>query len=252
MPQQRAMVRTIIGVDEAGRGPVIGPLVVSALEIPNEDIILLKELEIIDSKKMSKVKRVSIFKSIMDNCEKGKWRVSKIICSPFEIDREMRENNLNKLEVKLFASAIEKIGFSKEIGYINVDACDVNEKRFGDNIKKELGDKWKSTKIISKHKMDEIDLVTGAASIIAKVTRDSEIEKINKDTDFEIGSGYPSDSITRNAVKRMIAEGCPHNELRWSWKTVKDIWIQTHKSPVPVRSELGEKIAQKTLQEWTK
>ena len=84
MPQQRAMVRTIIGVDEAGRGPVIGPLVVSALEIPNEDIILLEELEIVDSKKMSKVKRVNIFKSIMENCEKRKWRVSKIICPPFE------------------------------------------------------------------------------------------------------------------------------------------------------------------------
>lgn len=246
------MSSTIIGVDEAGRGPVIGPLVVSAVKIPNMDIKILEEIGVKDSKKINKVKRLEIFQSIINNSKKRKWKISRIICSASEIDREMKKSNLNQLEVKLFANAIEEIGFSKKIIHINVDACDVDEKRFGKNIKKLLGNRWNQTEIISKHKMDEIDLVTAAASIIAKVTRDSEIEKLNDSTDFEIGSGYPSDLITRNAVKKMIVDKYPHSELRWSWKTVKEEWVQTHNKPVPIRDELGKSMGQKSLDEWTK
>ena len=124
--------------------------------------------------------------------------------------------------------------------------------QFGKNIKKVLGNRWNQTEVISKHKMDEIDLVTAAASIIAKVTRDSEIEKLNDSTDFEIGSGYPSDLITRKAVKKMIVNGHPHDELRWTWKTVKEEWLKVHNKPLPVRGELGKSVEQKSLDEWTK
>ena len=246
------MNSAIIGVDEAGRGPVIGPLVVSAVRIPNMDIKILEEMGVKDSKKINKVKRKKIFESIMKSCKKRKWKISRIICSASEIDKEMDKSNLNQLEVKLFANAIEEIGLSKKIIHINVDACDVDEIRFGKNIEKVLGDRWNNTEIISKHKMDEIDLVTAAASIIAKVTRDSEIERLNDSTDFEIGSGYPSDLITRNAVKKMIANKLLHSELRWSWKTVKEEWVQTHNKPVPIRDELGKSMRQKSLDEWTK
>ena len=103
----------IVGIDEAGRGPVIGPLVVSAVKIPNMDIKILEEIGVKDSKKINKVKRMEIFQSIINNCKKRKWKISRIICSASEIDREMRKSNLNQLEVKLFANAIEEIGFSK-------------------------------------------------------------------------------------------------------------------------------------------
>ena len=246
------MNSVIIGVDEAGRGPVIGPLVVSAVRIPNMDVKILEEMGVKDSKKINKLKRKKIFESITENCKNRKWKICRIICSASEIDKHVRESNLNQLEVKLFARAIEEIGLSKKIKHVNVDACDVDEIRFGKNIEKELGDRWKNTKIISNHKMDEMDLVTAAASIIAKVTRDSEIEKINDRTDFEIGSGYPSDLITRKAVRKMIVDKFAHNELRWSWKTVKDEWLKIHNSPLPVRDELGKSVEQKSLDEWTK
>lgn len=246
------MNSVIIGVDEAGRGPVIGPLVVSAVRIPNMDIKILEEMGVKDSKKINKVKRKKIFESIMKNCKKRKWKISRIICSASEIDKEMGKSNLNQLEVKLFANAIEEIGLSKKIIHINVDACDVDEIRFGKNIEKVLGDRWNNIEIISKHKMDEIDLVTAAASIIAKVTRDSEIERLNDSTDFEIGSGYPSDLITRNAVKKMIENKFLHSELRWSWKTVREEWLKAHNRPLPVRGELGKSVEQKSLDEWTK
>ncbi|MBD51266.1 MAG: ribonuclease HII [Euryarchaeota archaeon] len=246
------MDSVIIGVDEAGRGPVIGPLVVSAVRIPNIDVKILEEMGVKDSKKINKIKRKKIFESIMENCKNRNWKISKIICSASEIDKYIGESSLNQLEVKLFSSAIEEIGLSKKIIHVNVDACDVDEIRFGKNIEKELGDRWKKTEIISKHKMDEIDLVTAAASIIAKVTRDSEIQKLNDRTDFEIGSGYPSDLITRRAVKKMIVNKFPHSELRWSWKTVKDEWLKIHNRPLPVRVELGKSVEQKSLDEWTK
>jgi ribonuclease HII len=242
----------IIGVDEAGRGPVIGPLVVSAVRIPTMDVKILEEMGVKDSKKINKVKRNKIFESIMENCKNREWKISRIICSASEIDKHMGEINLNQLEVKLFASALEEIGFSNKIIHVNVDACDVDEIRFGKNIEKELGDRWKNIQIISKHKMDEIDLVTAAASIIAKVTRDSEIQKLNDSTDFEIGSGYPSDLITRKAVKKMIVNKFPHNELRWSWKTVKNEWFKVHNRPLPVRDKFENSVEQKSLDEWTK
>ncbi len=244
------MANTIIGVDEAGRGPVIGPLVVTALRIPKRDIKLLEEMGVEESKKVSKNKRIYLYEAIIENCNKRKWNIRTIICPPCEIDLEVERNNLNKLEVKLFSEVIKKDGFSLKIEQINLDACDVNEERFGANVRSNLGEKWKKTKIISKHKMDDIDLVTGAASIIAKVTRDFEIEKIDKNMSFSIGSGYPSDPVTKIAVEKMILGNFPHEQLRWSWKTVKDKWVSVHKMPAPLRSEYDANIKQTSLDEW--
>ena len=98
--------------------------------------------------------------------------------------------------------------------------------------------------------MDDMDLVTGAASIIAKVTRDFEIEKIDKNMSFSIGSGYPSDPVTKIAVEKMILGNFPHEQLRWSWKTVKDKWVSVHKMPAPLRSEYDANIKQTSLDEW--
>ena len=244
------MANTIIGVDEAGRGPVIGPLVVTALRIPKRDIRILEEIGVKESKKVSKNKRNFLYEAIIENCKKKKWNVSTIICPSSEIDLEMEKNNLNKLEVRLFSEVIKKNGFSIKIEQINLDACDVNEERFGANVRDNLGERWEKTKIISKHKMDDRDLVTGAASIIAKVTRDSEIERIGKNMSFSIGSGYPSDPVTKIAVEKMILGNFPHDELRWSWKTVKDKWMSVHKMPAPLRSEYCTNMKQTSLYEW--
>ena len=140
------MANTIIGVDEAGRGPVIGPLVVTALRIPKRDIKLLEEMGIEESKKVSKNKRIYLYEAIIENCNKRKWNIRTIICPPCEIDLEVERNNLNKLEVKLFSDVIKKTGFSLKIEQINLDACDVNEERFGANVRSNLGEKWKKNK----------------------------------------------------------------------------------------------------------
>ena len=75
---------------------------------------------------------------------------------------------------------------------------------------------------------------------------------LNNCIDFEIGSGYPSDLITKKAIKKMILDEYPHKELRWSWKTVKKEWMRARNKPFPNRVEFEKNIVQKTLGEWTK
>ena len=92
--------------------------------------------------------------------------------------------------------------------------------------------------------------MAGAASILAKVKRDAEISRIAEDVGFSVGSGYPSDTITRNAVRVLVSGDLPHTDLRWSWSTVSDLWTEAHSTPVPTRSEDDIAIRQTMLEEW--
>ena len=98
--------------------------------------------------------------------------------------------------------------------------------------------------------MDSLDVVTGAASIIAKVERDNRIDELSRDLELDLGSGYPSDRKTRLAVRKLVSGQLPHNCLRWSWKTVADSWREVHKTPIPTRSETGRITSQSTLGDW--
>ena len=131
-----------------------------------------------------------------------------------------------------------------------VDSCDVDESRFSRRIAARLGQGWSDWEIDSRHSMDSIDPVAGAASILAKVRRDGEISRIDQEVGFSIGSGYPSDVVTREAVKRLVSGNLPHKDLRWSWSTVSDIWKGMHGTPVPTRSEDESVVRQTLLDEW--
>ena len=98
--------------------------------------------------------------------------------------------------------------------------------------------------------MDSIDPVAGGASILAKVSRDDAISRIEQEVGFTIGSGYPSDGATREAVRKLVLEELPHNDLRWSWSTVSDLWKEVHSTPVPTRSEDESVVRQTMLDEW--
>jgi len=149
------------GIDEAGRGPVFGPLVICGLCARDDDII---RLGVKDSKLLSPNKREILYPKILD--------VSKDygieIISAEKIDEMMKVYTLNEIEAIYFAKVIDQLNGDKFI----VDAADVNEDRFAKMILKYIG---KEVKIISKHKADRDYPVVSAASIIAKVTRDREI-----------------------------------------------------------------------------
>ena len=89
-----------LGVDEAGRGPAIGPLVVCALGMPSTDVEILMRIGAKDSKSLSKKKRVFLAEQIFLQAKKRKWDIGLITCSASRIDAEREITNLNKLEVE--------------------------------------------------------------------------------------------------------------------------------------------------------
>jgi|TARA_B100001741_G_scaffold64884_2_gene51249 ribonuclease HII len=212
----------IIGVDEAGRGPVIGPLVVCAFAHENSQELL--ELGVADSKRLSKKKREELFEVLIQ------FEHQIIICPPSRIDTH---GNLNDLEVVLFSEALKGLGIE---GEIILDACDVNEERFAQNVSEHSG-----YDCDAEHGADDRYPVVGAASIIAKVTRDNLVKDLEKELGFEIGSGYPSDPKTKSALPKLLQGEKPHECLRWTWKTVANAW----NGKVPIR--LDENSPQQTL-----
>jgi len=206
----------IVGIDEAGRGCVIGPLVIAGYLIKEEKIPLLLKLGVKDSKKLSPKKREKIISKIKTIAE----NYTTINVEPMEIDKVVESkrklHKLNRLEAKTMAQIIEKLKPDKAF----VDAADVNEKRFKQHIQEYL---TIEPQIVSKHKADEIFPVVSAASIIAKVNRDNEIKKLrSKYGDF--GSGYLSDKKTISFLKNWIKNNSEYPScVRKSWKPAKRI-----------------------------
>lgn len=177
----------ICGVDDAGRGSMLGPLVIAGVSLNKTDIPKLSLLGVKDSKQLTPKSREELYKKIIALVDD--YYVAKI--SPKTIDISVENHNLNHLEAKYMAKVISKL--NPDMSY--VDSCDVNPQRFG----KEITLLSNNKKVRSYHHADSRFVVVSAASIIAKVTRDRTIEKLRKNHD--VGSGYPSDSKTINFVK---------------------------------------------------
>ena len=197
----------VCGVDEAGRGSMLGPLVVAGITISRSKINLLKKLGVRDSKKLSPVARERLYKKIIEVVDD--YHVIRI--PPRIIDKSVSNHSLNHLEAKYMAKVISKLSPSTAF----VDSCDVNSKRFG----KEISNLTLNTKIRSYHHADSKFITVSAASILAKVSRDRAITRLSKKHD--IGSGYPSDPKTKVFVKKSIRRNQNLTFLRKSWKPVK-------------------------------
>jgi len=204
----------VAGVDEAGRGCVIGPLVLAGFLIKEENLPVLAQLGVKDSKLLSPKKREALFKEITRVAEKN--YIVKL--SPKEIDRavecKIKLHKLNRLEAQTMAQIINTL--KPDAAY--VDAADVLEDRFKQHIQENLNVK---AKITSKHKADKIYPVVSAASIIAKVERDNEIATL-KATYGDFGSGYPTDQKTTRFLKQWLQTHAEYPDcVRKSWKTAK-------------------------------
>lgn len=202
----------ICGIDEAGRGPVIGPMVVAGVAVRDDDELV--EMEVKDSKKLSVDKREELEEKIKDVSTYA-YRV----IPAEEIDVLRDDITLNQIEVGLFSSIIDEICDPTTVVY--VDSACTDEEAFSQMIQTELSDEMD---IVSRHGADDIYPVVSAASILAKVKRDQEVERIAEELEQDIGSGYPSDVRTRSFLKRWVDE---HGELppytRKSWETAREI-----------------------------
>ena len=200
----------ICGVDDAGRGSMVGPLVIAGVTIDKKNIKKLKSIGVQDSKKLSPKIREILYKKIIEIVDE--YYVVRI--QPKTIDHNVFKHKLNHLEAKNMAKVIKKL--SPQTAY--VDSCDVDYKRFG----KEISLLSTNSKIISRHHADSRFVVVAAASIIAKVSRDKSIHRLKKN--FDLGSGYPSDKKTVKCVKKILSSNKHQNSfIRMSWKPVQKI-----------------------------
>jgi ribonuclease HII len=204
----------IAGVDEAGRGCVLGPLVVAGVMVKAENLPILTELGVKDSKLLTPKKRELLYSAITELAEK--YQTIKVM--PHQIDKVVESarklHKLNRLEAQTMAQIIEAL--KPDEAY--VDAADTVEHRFGNHIKECLKIK---TRVISKHKADRIYPIVSAASIIAKVERDREIANLRLEYG-NFGSGYLTDEKTMVFLKELLEKNDEYPDfVRKSWKPAK-------------------------------
>ncbi len=207
------------GIDEAGRGPVIGSLVMACVCLDEKSIRKLKGLGVRDSKKMTPKKREELEPVIKELALE--WSTIKI--TPQEIDKLRKKKSLNVIEADKTAELI--LSLTVKPSKIFVDATDSiaknYEKKIIDQIVK-LNPEYKIPKMVCEHRADDKYIPASAASVIAKVERDREIEELKKEYG-NIGSGYPSDERTQKFVRKLVREGSLPSFVRRSWGTVNKL-----------------------------
>ena len=199
------------GVDEAGRGSVMGPLVVGVVYV--EDDNPLKAIGVKDSKKLTPKARDRMYDEITSQAEH--W--CTVIITAEEIDEQRKSISLNEIELNMFAEGASKW----RADTVYADCPDINEGSFTARLQNLLGN---DVEVIAKHKADDTYPVVSAASIVAKVTRDRMIEDIRKEFGTDIGSGYPSDHYTMDFIREWVDRtGKAPKHVRTSWEPVREM-----------------------------
>jgi len=203
----------ICGIDEAGKGPVIGDLVIAGCLIEDDDSVI-KELGVKDSKLLTPEERFELFSKIKDNS----YSYDIVRVSAMEIDERNKVGcNLNKYECLKMAQIINNLKPDKVI----IDCPHPVPEKFKRELIAFLNDK--SVEIIAEHKADYNYALVGAASILAKVTRDAHIRELSKALNLDIGSGYCSDPLTKKLMKDYFNNNLSQLKpfIRHSWDTYK-------------------------------
>lgn len=198
----------ILGIDEAGRGSVLGPLVIAGVVIPDRKENILDNMGVKDSKKLTPERREVLSRKL-----KKMFVWDTVVYSARDIDSLRAKGvNLNEIERKGMQELILKLDSDMVI----VDAVDVKPERFQDRLERAT-----KANVKAEHKADDRYIEVGAASIIAKHTRDEAIAELNRDfADVGgIGSGYPSDPTTKKFLSNYSYSEMP-DFVRKSWSTV--------------------------------
>lgn len=204
----------IAGVDDAGRGPIIGPLVIAGVLLDEKDLPKLMDLGVKDSKRLSPRRREELAAEIKELAPK--YHIAML--SPAEIDWVVETgkklHRLNRLEAQTMAKVITIL--KPDVAY--VDASDVLADRFRQHIAENLAFK---VQIISEHKADAKYPIVSAASIIAKVERDSALSVLREEYG-NMGCGYATDPNTIKFLEKWIRKfGSYPDFVRKSWKPAK-------------------------------
>ncbi len=192
---------------------MLGPLVVGGFLARESDVPRLQAAGVRDSKEIPPARRTELYHELA-----GMGRRASVVLSPTTIDSFVRHGRLNDLEARAFARLVRRTHPTRTF----VDACDTNAERFGTRVARwaEVG----RSAIVSRHKADRDLPLVAAASIVAKVLRDRAIARLQTRLGTPIGSGYPSDPITREFVRATLREpGISTPWLRRSWATTETL-----------------------------
>ena len=198
----------ILGIDEAGRGSVLGPMVIAGVVVPEKMEKVLERMGVKDSKRLTPNRRTILSRKL-----RKMFPYEIVVISAREIDDLRAQGvNLNEIEKNAMESILLKLKPEKAI----VDAVDVKAERFQENLRIDT-----SVDVIAEHKADDKYIEVSAASIIAKAERDDYIKEINKEyiKSGGIGSGYPSDPTTKEFLSNYAYDEMP-DFVRKSWATV--------------------------------
>jgi ribonuclease HII len=211
------MVRKVVcGVDEAGRGCVVGPLVIAAVAVEKPYVAKLRELGVADSKTLTARRRRELYEAILE-----RFKSRYVVVEPWDVDRSLRVRGgpgLNSLEYRYIAKLVDTLKPSEVL----VDSPDRNTRRAGEEILKHLKTRVQLRCMVHA---DRKSPVVAAASIVAKVVRDNRVEELRKFYG-DFGSGYPSDPKTRSWLRaRLDGERLPLH-VRRGWKTLEKL-VQT-------------------------
>ena len=219
-----------IGVDEAGKGPVLGPMVAAAVRADPDDL----PADVADSKELGESTRESIASELH---ESRAVAVGVGVISTDEIDDP--ETDMNGLTVTAQVRALTEVASDGDRAL--VDAGDVSESRFARRVADGVADGGTETDgdsesgvaidVTAEHGADESNRLVGAASVVAKVERDNRVAAIAETYDGDIGSGYPSDQTTRSFLAAHVEQ---HGDLpecaRQSWATAEDVLAAAEQS----------------------
>lgn len=212
-----------IGIDDAGRGPVIGPMVLAGLLCDSKDEVGLRRIGVKDSKQVQREKREEIARKL-----KEKFSFHFEIIEAKEIDSKTKAGiNLNRMEAIAAARIVNVLMKNKnesEKVSVIIDCPSPNCENWKGIVLRYLEKEIKEKVIIkAEHKADVNHACCSAASIIAKTTRDSEIEKLKEELGCDFGSGYASDEKTLDYVRENLSMLKEKGLVRECWDTCRRI-----------------------------
>jgi ribonuclease HII len=207
----------VLGIDDAGRGPVIGPMVLAGCLLDEKFESELKRLGVKDSKQVSQKRREVLAEKIKEKAE----TFEVVLAHPSEIDGKNHDGtNLNTLEAIKAAEIINKInkGFARI--KVIVDCPSPSIEKWKDELKTKINN-LSNLEIHCEHKADVNHVSVSAASILAKVVREKEMALLKEKYGNEIGSGYCSDSKTCKFLEENSGKYKESGLFRQTWKTWK-------------------------------
>ena len=214
-----------IGIDDAGRGPVLGSMFLAGVLVTNKTKLELKKEGVKDSKQVIHSTRIRLAKIIQEKVVD--YKVVK--SSPEEIDEAvLRGRNLNTLEAQKTAELINLLNTEKDKIRVIIDCPSTNPTAW----RKTLFEFIKhpdNLEIVCEHKADVNHPEVSAASILAKVAREEEVEKIHKEYG-ETGSGYPADPKTKEFLKEFGRKLENSGLFRKSWAPWKLLYPEKAQS----------------------